>query len=203
MTVRTLPLTRQWFAKEFGFDLGDIRNVADAPYVAGYQEYPIIGSYNWSGYLTFAPAAYADRVQMQAWFNAACDAGDLVRMPHPRFRVPFGTMRGSPTLYGDHAAGASVLTIQSTGGATLLGGDLIGLDGHLLMVVTALTFDPGTGRASVEVRGKLRKAVPSGTPVQWDAPTATFQILKRPSVVWVPGSSPEFSIEFVERFLTS
>lgn len=95
--------------------------------------------------------------------------------------APLGTLRGTLTLSGAHAAGVSTLAITGgvgQAGATLKQGDYLGIGSgttqHLLMVMEDATAD-GTGLISVQVHEPLRDAFSSGASVTWDKPCALFR----------------------------
>jgi len=89
-------------------------------------------------------------------------------------------MRGSMTLSGAHAKGATVLDIAATGqsGATLVSGDMLGLGSgtsqQLVMVVSDAVATP-TG-ISVTVEPALRNAFADLSVVTWDRPCALFRV---------------------------
>lgn len=94
--------------------------------------------------------------------------------------TPIGTMRGNMTLNGDHAQGATTLSIIATGenSKTLLAGDLLGLGStttqQVVMVVADATSN-GSGIISVTIEPPLRNAFTGGAAVTWDKPKALFR----------------------------
>jgi hypothetical protein len=102
---------------------------------------------------------------------------------------PVGTMRGSMTLSGSHAAGAVVLSIDAGAGEaakTLKAGDLVGFGSgtnqHLVMIVEDATAN-GSGVISVNIEPPLRNTFSNGTAVTWDKPKALFR-LENDKVSW-------------------
>ena len=94
--------------------------------------------------------------------------------------APLGTMRGSMTLSGAHAQGATALTIAASGQAatTLKAGDLLGLGSaitqQVVMVLDDATAD-GSGVITVNINPALRNAFSTGAAVNWDKPKALFR----------------------------
>jgi len=121
--------------------------------------------------------------------------------------APLGTMRGTMTLNGAHAAGAVTLNISAAGqgSKTLLQGDWLrvasGLGtSQLVKVLGAATADV-SGNIAVTVEPPLRLAFTSGTAVSWDKPTAFYQ-LESADASWkyeraIQGS---FSLTLVEKW---
>lgn len=199
MATIDLPTSGAWKVAESALKLDDVRWVSESVFTRTQQQYPAAGGYFWAGHVKLVARTHESTADIEGWLDQACEAGNLIRMPHPRWAAPRGTLRGTPTLTGAHSAGASSLQIHGTAGATLLRGDLIGVTGHLLRVQADTTFD-GSGDALVSVRGRLRTSLANGTSVVWSAPTATFQAKSRPDVVYLPGYGAEFVIDLVERW---
>lgn len=121
---------------------------------------------------------------------------NTVALYHYVRRVPRGSMRGAPTAQAA-AAGAQALVLNTTAGATLKAGDMIGVAGLLLMVATDATAN-GAGVMLVQIVNCLRVAVGGGSPVTWDKPTAPFRLVSPSAIQYIPGHSPEASFDFVE-----
>lgn len=88
--------------------------------------------------------------------------------------VPEGTMRGSPTLRTSAAQLASTINIQTTAGATLLEGDMIGFGGQVSRVMASAMADGSGHMDAVEVWPRVRTALSGGIAVTWDKPLITF-----------------------------
>lgn len=93
---------------------------------------------------------------------------------------PLGTMRGTMTLNGAHAQGATVLNISAAGqgSKTLLTGDHLGFGSGTTQQVVKVT-DPSTadvsGNITVNVESFLRNGFAGGAAVTWDKPKALFR----------------------------
>lgn len=123
----------------------------------------------------FRACAPADGARREAFFVGMASAGDWVRLPHWR-TAPYGTLRGSPTVAASAAAGARTLSVQGVAGDTLLGGDILGASGQVLMTGSDGAVANGSGVLTVPLAMPLRKALTAGTAVVWQAPTGTFQL---------------------------
>ena len=145
----------------------------------------------WIGTITLTPHRNDVRAGVEALFARLRGRANRLSMGHPLRRVPRGTMRGSPTLSGAHSALASTLSISGTG--TLKAGDLLGVDGELVMVAE----DPAS-LASVAITPPLRKAKTAGTVVVWDWPRATFLLTGPVRGPCGPKVSPSFAFDGVE-----
>lgn len=202
-SIVDMPPTRLWEAREFVFDPNDVRFRSSSAWSRTYQDYPVPGSWHWGGYVTIRAAKHWDRAGMEAWLDNACEAGALIRMGHPKWRAPRGTLRGAPTCYGGASKGAREMVIQTNPvvvGATLYAGDWIGFPDQLCRITKDAITD-GAGRAAIEFRGPLRKDVANGAVVTWNWPKALFQAPSRPTVIHVPGYSGEFTLDLIERWL--
>lgn len=130
----------------------------------------------WRVTIELPPCAAQHAARREAWLASLARSGDWVRLYHHIRRVPLGTLRGLPTASAA-AAGATSLAVQTTAGATLLAGDMLGVAGQLVQVGYAGAVADGNGDATVPLVMPLRKAVTNGAAVTWDRPTATFQLV--------------------------
>jgi len=97
--------------------------------------------------------------------------------------APVGTMRGTLTVSGTPAAGATTATI--TGGAgqastTLKAGDWLqfgtGLTSQLVMITVDATAN-GSGVMNITFEPPLRIALSNGSAVAWDRPVAHYKMV--------------------------
>lgn len=124
--------------------------------------------------MVLPPCAASEADDREAFFMGAISEGDRVLMSHPVRFEPKGTMRGSPTVRTDRSRQTETLTIQTTAGATIVRGDVLGVAGQLLMVRSGDTADDA-GQASVQLVTRLHAPVPAGTAIVWDRPVAPFE----------------------------
>lgn len=99
---------------------------------------------------------------------------------HP---VPLGTMRGTMTVSGTPAAGATTVTITAGGGqagTTLKANDWLqfgsGLTSQLVNLTADATAD-GSGIITVTFEPPLRLALSNGSAVTWDHPVANYKMV--------------------------
>lgn len=100
---------------------------------------------------------------------------------------PQGTMRGTLTLVGVHAAGAVAVNLSGgagQAGATMNAGDWLQLGAglgtsQLVKVMVNATAD-GAGAIALTVEPPLRIALAGGAAVTWDKPVAYYRQLGEP-----------------------
>lgn len=167
----------------------------------------------------------------EAFFNRLKGSANGITIGHQKLKLPQGTLRGSvaavwknnaavtavwknnaaatatwqagnPVIAADIAQLANTATISTLAGNTLLAGDWIGFGGQLVQIMATATAN-GSGVMSIEFQPRARVAIPAGTPIFWNAPTANF-ILKpgTPNVPtsWTPGMVDGATIELIEIF---
>lgn len=104
--------------------------------------------------------------------------------------APRGTCRGTMTLSGAHAKGATTLVIAVTGqnGLTLVPGDWLqigsGLTGQLVMVVVGGTANTATITVTVEAPIRINGGYAGGTAVTWDKALGHYKMTSD-SIQWV------------------
>jgi hypothetical protein len=126
--------------------------------------------------VTLPPCNAADGQAREAFFLALASTGDWVRMHHLHRTEPLGTLRGLPTVATSALAGARTLQVQTTAGATLIGGDMLSTGNQLLMTAYAGATADGAGVIAMPLVLPLALAVSAGASVAWQAPTALFQL---------------------------
>lgn len=102
--------------------------------------------------------------------------------------APRGTMRGSPSLSVDAAAGATSISVNAGVGqasTTLKIGDLLQIGAgfgtsQLVKVMADVTLN-SSGVGVVQIAHYLRQAYTAGTVIIWDRPVAYFANLTTPS----------------------
>jgi hypothetical protein len=174
-----------------GTPLGPAEQTIETPY-----------SHRWRATLTLRRRAVpAQRAQVEAWISTLRSGANRLTLHHIAHPAPYGTLRGSPTLSGAHAQGATTLLVAGTNGQTLIAGDMLGVTtsagAQLVRVVTGGTVASGT--VSVAIEPALRAGASSGSAVVWDKPTALFRLAAPDwSAQFVPGEAPPITLEFVE-----
>lgn len=110
-------------------------------------------------------------------------------------QAPLGTLRGTITLNGAHAQGASTLAVSGgagQAGATVKAGDYFGLGSGTTQQVVMVTADAtadGSGNITLDISATtLRNAFGNGASVVWDKPKALFrQSTSRTTWDYAPG----------------
>lgn len=124
--------------------------------------------------------------------------------------APQGSMRGSMTLNGSHAAGATALSVTAGAGQaarTLLAGDWLQLgtglgSSQLVKVMAAATADGG-GVISVGIEPPLRTGFAGGTAVVWDKPLGYYKQVGSPQWSYRPGrryKQSGFALDLLESW---
>jgi hypothetical protein len=201
------------------------------PYTPATQVLDLLGE-RWTAIVEIAASNNARQIAgLEAYFDRLKGAANLISMSHLRLTAPQGTMRDGlagvvrnassalvpvvnassaavTVIYGQPVLTASVAQLANTApllavpGSTLYAGDMLGINGQLIRVMSDVTFD-GSGKATVEFQGRARTAWTYGTAVLWDAPKANF-MLKSPDgvpTVWLPGGITDaISFELIEVF---
>lgn len=122
------------------------------------------------------PCNSGDAALREAFLFSLSSTGDWVRMGHRQRPIPRGTLRGSPTMAASAAAGARTISVQTTAGATLLGGDILGGGGQLLLAAYAGATANGSGVMSLSLTLPVRVALSSGAALTWSSPVTTWQL---------------------------
>ena len=139
----------------------------------------------------------AAAVAREAFWNKV-GSSNTVRVWHPKWPLPRGTMRGSPKLNANAAKGASSLTILTTAGATLLSSDCLGIGDQLVQVMGDATAN-GSGVLTVSIIPKLRKAYALNSPIVWDRPRVEMRVLSPVENPYVASYAPGITVDLREK----
>lgn len=172
-----------------------VQRVFASPYNGSEQVIDMLND-RWLISMTLPNRTFAQAAAVEAFVAALRGMTNTVNLFHWVRKQPRGTMRGAPTAQAMGIA-ADALTLNTTPGATLLAGDMIGVSGLLLQVASD-TAANGAGVMAVALVNRLRKAIPAGAAVTWDKPTAPFRLVSQASVQYVPGYSTEVALDFAE-----
>ena len=98
------------------------RRSSGEPLMGGDEQIGEIAySHRWVMDVVMRPcASFAERAQQEAWISRIANGANRVTCHHLQHPVPYGTLRGSPTVSGAHAQGATTLVIAGTNGQTVL-----------------------------------------------------------------------------------
>lgn len=172
MTIITLPANLPIGA---GSGMGQRRyDQAGGSETTGSEQARVIGPPRWTLQLLQPQAVtLANAGRWQALIMKLRGKVNRLAAWDPVRTAPAGTLRGTLTLSGAHALGATTLVLTGSTG-TLLAGDLLqvgtGIGTSQLVMVT----DDCT-QASVPIEPPLRLAQSSGVAVTWDHPLAYFR----------------------------
>lgn len=156
-----------------------------------------LASRKWRMTIDYPPEATEDAAAREAFWNKV-GRSNTVRVWHPRWPVPRGTMRGSPKLNAAASKGATSLVILATAGATLLAADCIGIGDQMVQVMADATAD-GSGVMTVSILPKLRKAYALNTPIVWDRARVEMRVLASIEHPYAPGYAPGITVDLREK----
>lgn len=136
-----------------------------------------------------------------------------VRRSH-RIRIPFfnfvlngflphGTMRGSPTLFGATAQGATSIAIATTTGNTLVAGDVIGVTTSAgVQAVTVVDDATSTGGVlTAAIEPPLRAAAANGSAIVYSKPTVVCRLTSQEwSATHRPREGQPIMLDFTETW---
>lgn len=196
MSLITLPIEFQPRTVVFKLDVN--QRVAGSQFGGSEQVRDLLND-RWLVEITLADSPHDAAAWRDAFIASFRGSVNWVALHHFARCEPRGTMRGSPTLSGSHAQGASVLSITGgTANSTLLAGDMLGVGGLLVMVAEDVTLN-GSGAGSVAIVNRLRAAQTNATAIVWNRPTALFRLVDYTPVLYEPGFANAPSFQFVER----
>lgn len=200
MSDYTWPSGRDWVPRRFQMMVMANTRTFISPYTQGLQVTDLLADF-WAVTLDMVPGN--DPIvggQVEAFFDRLKGASNRIILWNLKRPAPLGTLRGTPTLSAAAAQLANTASIQTTAGATLYAGDMIGIGGQLVRCMADATAN-GSGVMSVEFAPRLRAAQVSGAAVTWDKPTSTFVLSGNAAPVdWTPGRYTAPSIDLREAF---
>jgi hypothetical protein len=193
VAVITMPTNLPVAECSFGQVRYDLTETSDA---TGSQSARILAPPRWKLSMASGPLLSTDHfglwssmlMQLRGKVNTLA-AFDTVRTE------PAGTMRGTMTLNGAHAAGATTLSVVASGQAskTLLRGDMLqigtGLGTSQTVMVMADATSNGSGVISLTVEPPLRAAYSGGTAVAWQRPLIYCKLVNE-STSWTYTRAP-------------
>lgn len=184
-------------------------DMAESSDSTGHRADRLLGPPRWRMSLRSIDAfTLADAGVYEAMLLKLRGAVNHLAMFDPVRQAPQGTMRGTLTIDGSHAAGAVAVNLAGgagEAGKTLLAGDWLQIGtglgtSQLVKVVTGGTAD-GSGDIAVTVEPPLRLAFSNGTAVAWDKPLAYYKQLGAPQWSYRPAlrfKQSGFAIDLLE-----
>jgi hypothetical protein len=207
MSVIAMPTTLRIGAVGIGQARYDLVEMSDA---SGSQASRLFGPPRWRLSLTSPPSLTLAQaavweallLQLRGGINHL-SAWDPVRVQ------PAGTMRGTLTLSGSHAAGATSITVTGGGSqalTTLKAGDWlqigVGIGTSQLVKVMADSVANGSGVITgMAIEPPLRIAFSTATAVAWDRPIAYYKQGGTPQWAYGAGRTQTgFAIDALESW---
>jgi hypothetical protein len=151
----------------------------------------------WVYHLTLPVAYPEDAAAIEAFLASFRGQVNTVNVWHFARSVPRGTIAGSPTVSGAHAQGLATLTIQAAAGQTVKAGDLVGVNGLLLMASADATAN-GAGVLSMPLVNRLRTALTNGMAITLTKPTAAFRVLDHSGIAYAGALTEEVTVKLGE-----
>lgn len=194
MSAISLPA---WFGLDgFALWLSITQRSFSSPFGGSEQVIDLLND-RWMASVSLPPRIFSEAGSLEAFVASFRGSTNTISLYHFLRPQPRGTMRGTPSC-GAVSQGASSIFIGSAGaGATLLAGDMFGVDGLLFQVASDCTAD-GSGNFLVPIVNRVRRAILPFAPVIWDRPSAPFRLASRPIVQYVPGYAQGVELDFVE-----
>ena len=112
----------------------------------------------WRLSMELPPCTQPDAAKREAFINALRGQVNHTELHHFGRPYPQGTLSSCQGLVYDAPQGADSITIATTAGATLLAGDMLGVDGLLLQCRADCTAD-ANGVLVVPLTNRLRRAI--------------------------------------------
>lgn len=205
MADYTWPSTALFVPSRFQMRVASTTRSFPSPYSQQVQVVDLMADF-WKVVVTLTGDAASNDLgggQVEAFFDRLKGQANRVILWNLQRPTPFGTMRGSPTLKTAAAQFANTLSIQTTAGATLRAGDMIGAGQQLFRVLADATAN-GSGVLTAEVAPRVRAAagIAAGSAVTWSSPTAPFRLTNSDGVGidWTPDQFLAPTIELREDF---
>lgn len=203
MSIITWPATLKPGELSIGQARFDMVETSD---ITGHESARLLGPPRWRASIASpgaaVPADQADLWQsLQLRMRGKVNRLALWDVMRP---VPKGTLRGSPLLFSDAAAGATSMQMADFG--SVAAGDWLGLGSGIgtsqLVQVVESAVSVG-GLLTVTFEPPLRRAYPTGTAVRWDRPVAYYRLTQE-TANWryLPGGTLRagYALDLIEAF---
>ena len=201
MSTLTFPSTAQYRPSEVTWHLQRNLSQRRNPLTRRRKTIEHVGAL-WAPTLVFTPATHAHRAAVEAFFNLALDADNVIALWHHARPAPRGTLQANTTTSASAAEGASAISINATTGLTLLAGDMLSVvtaSGVQLVQVVADITSSASVMSGVAFVPPLVGAVSSGAAVVVVKPTSLFRVEEEVvPVTYSPGFAPSFPVTLIE-----
>ena len=175
MATLDWPAGLAWQPEEFTLGVRTPKSRFVAAYTAQVQSLSHLAD-RYVVQLALPPVYEPQAGEREAFFAQLLSAGDWVRLWHMQRPQPLGTLRGSPTAAAT-GTGVRSITVNTTPGATLRPGDMLGAPSQLLQCAYPGATANGSGVMVMPLVLPVRRTIPAGTGLVWNKPTGTFQLL--------------------------
>lgn len=177
----------------FGIERVSFGFSSRSPVSGDGQDRPAVGWF-WRGSMTMIPARPDERAAVEALVHG-WGHGDRMTFGHMG-RRKLGTVTGTVTVVGSHAAGVRQINVAGTNGHTIAAGDMFNLGGCFYQARLPATL---SGTTALHLVGTLLKPASNGNALNFDTPTSKWIRTAPLRVVYLPGISPGIEIDFEER----
>jgi hypothetical protein len=137
-------------------------------------------SERWVASMTLPPRLRESAGEVEGFFNFLSGGFNRVRLFHQgrganaaTHGLPYGTLRGTPTLAVAAVRGNNSLVLQTAANATVKAGDMLGIGAHLLQARSTAVAN-GSGVMTLLTANRARGSIAAGSAVVWNKPTAEF-----------------------------
>jgi len=185
---------------------GETRKIrgSGSPVLSGDEQTSEIPyTHRWMADITLpAHSSFAVRAAQEAWLSRLRNGANRTTFHHFQHPLPYGTMRGNPTIVGTYPAGSNTVIVAATTGETVLAGDMIGITTtasyavQLVRVVVGGTVASGTVTLTFEPA--LRASTSTGQSVVWNKPAALWRLM---DTEWKQTSSAKSASAITVSFL--
>ena len=197
MSLIALPASLK--PQNFQLELKTVQRLYGGPFGGQADQATYLRNDRWSCAFTLPGFTSDEGAVREAFIASMRGMTNWVPLHHFGRPTPRGTIAGTPTLSVAASAGAALLILQTSAGATMLAGDMFGIDGLLFMTASDCQADVG-GVIQVPIVNRLRRALSPVLSVTLNKPTALFRLASTSGVSYVPGKVVgDTTLEFVEK----
>lgn len=194
--MATIQLPAGFVPREFSLEMSVNQRAFASPFNGSEQ---VVDQLNdrWLISMTMPSDRTVDGAAMEAFIGSMRGMVNTVNLWHFVRPVPRGTLRGSPTVYAPLFRGDPNIQVVAPPGTTVLAGDLVGCAGALFMASQDAVAN-GSSILDIRTVNRSRVAASAGTPVVWNKPTASFRLMSKSSIQYLPGYAAGASFDFAE-----
>jgi len=202
MTILAFPTLSRAYPQAWRWrKISNTSKSFDSPFTGSSQTQVMPGA-RWAASASWSALQAADSAILSAWLASL--RGQAGRCYRPYYGKPFtrGSAPGTPLVFGANQAGATLATDGWTTGATLLAGDMIGLNAglELRMVIANVTAN-GLGRMTITLDEPMRTSPSDNSAIVTRLPTCQMRLAADDyEIDHQAGGLASLSLEFVEAW---